>query len=50
MLRAFTTESSGGFEDLAAVATFLVLGAIGLGVGTLVDILRHFLAKKSAPG
>jgi hypothetical protein len=50
MLRAFTTESSGGFEDLAAVATFLMLGAIGLGLGTIVDIVRWFVGRKRASG
>lgn len=46
MLRAFAGTNAGGFEDLAGVATFLVLGAIGLGVGTVADIVRYFVVRK----
>jgi len=45
MLRAFAGTNTGGFEDLASVATFLLLGAIGLGVGTVADIIRYFVRK-----
>lgn len=50
MLRAFAGPHTGGFEDLAGVATFLVLGAVGLGVGTLADIIRYFVGKQRSPG
>ncbi|MDC0721543.1 hypothetical protein [Nannocystis bainbridge] len=46
LLSAFAGPRTGGFEDLAAVATFLLLGAIGLGVGTVIDIVRWFLARR----
>lgn len=45
MLRS-VEASSGGFEDLAAVAMFLLLGASGLGLGLLLDIGRYFIGKK----
>ena len=50
LLRAFAGPNTGGFEDLAAVATFLMLGAIGLGVGTVIDIIRWFLGKRRSAG
>ncbi|PCC72083.1 hypothetical protein SAMN02745121_01292 [Nannocystis exedens] len=46
LLRAFAGPNTGGFEDLAAVATFLMLGAIGLGLGTVLDIGRWFVGKR----
>lgn len=38
MLRSFARPSD-GWADLAGVATFIVCGAIGLGVGLLVDLV-----------
>lgn len=38
MLRGFARPSD-GWADLAGVATFVVCGAIGLGIGLLVDLV-----------
>lgn len=44
MLWTFVTSAE-GMADLAAVATFMVFGAIGLGVGALVDVVRYFVRR-----
>lgn len=49
MLRAFAGPHTGGFEDLAGVANFLVFGAVGLAAGTIIDIVRFFVGKQRSP-
>lgn len=46
MLVTFTTTTE-GMADLAALATFMMLGSIGLGVGVIVDLVLFFRARRS---
>lgn len=46
LLRSFGTHSQ-GFEDLAAVAMFVMLGIVGLAVGLVIDIVRYFVRRRS---
>lgn len=47
MLRSFDQPTQ-GFEDLAAVAMFLMLGVIGLAAGLVADIVRYFVRRRAA--
>ncbi len=49
MLVAFTRPSD-GWGDLAAFAGFLMLGAVGLGLGLLVDLVLFLRRRSAAPG
>lgn len=46
MLVAFTSAND-GWADLAAFAGFLMLGAVGLGLGLLIDLVL-FIRRRSA--
>lgn len=45
MVNTFTTTNE-GMADLAAVATFLMLGSIGLAVGVIVDIVLVIRSRR----
>ncbi|HEY8378604.1 MAG TPA: hypothetical protein VIK91_19055 [Nannocystis sp.] len=47
MVRSFGQHGQ-GFEDLAAVAMFLLLGAAGLVLGLVADIVRYALHRSRA--
>lgn len=45
MVTTFTTSTE-GMADLGAVAMFLMLGSIGLGVGIIVDLVLYFRSRR----
>lgn len=47
MLRGFAGPGE-GFQDLAGVATFLLLGALGLAAGVIADLVRYVLRERRA--
>lgn len=46
LLSALSGPSSGGWEDLGAVANFLLLGVVGLAIGLVADLVRYFIRKR----
>lgn len=44
MLRSLGQHTQ-GFEDLAAVAMFLLFGVVGLAIGLVADIVRYFIRR-----
>lgn len=47
MVRIFASTND-GFADLAALAGFMMLGAIGTGVGIVADIARFLVHRRRA--
>lgn len=46
MVTTFTTSTE-GMADLGAVAMFLMLGSLGLGLGVIIDLVLYFRARPS---
>lgn len=46
LLLASFSRSADGWADLAGVATFLICGAIGLGLGALADLVAYLRDRR----